>query len=194
MSRPVIFTVLKRYHMKYLTWFSLLLFSALGVQAQDPHTVAISGTGCTVQVYCLPGRFDAYDLEDGSTVYADDCEKEGVTWGIYCVKLKNPVPDLKAAEDTIITYLDFLKLDYGITKSRGYDKGHQLNGNDSTRGVFDTWEDLDKNKWKIRAWTNGRFICVLHVHSAKELPDKKTEIFLNGLRFPEMVPAKKKKN
>lgn len=172
----------------------MLLLSALRMQAQDPHTVAISGTGCTVQVYCLPGRFDRYDLEDGSTVYADDCEKEGVTWGIYCVKLKNPVMDLQAAEDTIITYLDFLKADYGITKAKGYDKGHRLNGNDSTRGVFDTWEDLEKNNWKIRAWTNGRFICVMHVHSAKELPDKKTEVFLNGLLFPEMVPAKKKKN
>ncbi len=167
----------------YLLFFSGSLFSAT---AQDPSKIAISTTGCTVQVYCFPGRFDAYDLDDGSTVYADDCEKDGITWGIYCVKLKRPITDLSAAEDTMITMLDFLKLDYGIVRGKGYDKGHKLNKDDNTRGIFDTWEDADNNKWKIKAWTNGNFICVMHVHGAKELPDKKTQLFLEGLRFPGM--------
>jgi hypothetical protein len=164
----------------------ITLFSLKGYAQQTPSTVAISNTGCTVQVFCFPGRFDAYELEDGSAVFADDCEKEGVTYGIYCVKLKTPLDDLKAAEDTAISYLEFLKLDYGIVSSKGYDKGHRLNKNDNTRGVFDTWEDADKNKWKVRAWTNGQYICVLHVRSTKELPDKKTAVFLEGLRFPGM--------
>lgn len=166
--------------------FLLLMASTVATKAQDPARVAISTTGCTVEVFCFPGRFDAYDLEDGSTVYADDCEKEGVSYGIYCVRLKKPIADLDAAQDTMVTYLDFLKLDYGIVKGKGYDKGHKLKKQDNTRGIYDTWEDAEKNKWKIKAWTNGNFICVLHVHSAKELPDKKTEIFLEGLRFPGM--------
>jgi hypothetical protein len=168
---------------------SLLFFCIAftnGYAQQTPATVAINNTGCTVQVYCFPGRFDVYNLEDGSTVYADDCEKEGVTFGIYCVKLKNSIPDLSAAEDTAITYLDFLKLDYGIVKSKGYDKGHTLHNDNNTRGIYDTWEDIDKNKWKVKAWTNGNYICVLYMHSAKGLPDKKMEIFLDGLRFPGM--------
>lgn len=148
--------------------------------------IAISGTGCTAEVFCFPGRFDAYDLEDGSTVYADDCIKEGITWGIYCVKLIKPVTNLDAAEDTVATYLDFMKLDNGIVKSKGYDKGHHLNKDEATRGIYDSWEDSDKEKWKIKAWTNGKFIVVLYVHSAKELPEKKVEVFLEGLRFPGM--------
>ncbi len=148
--------------------------------------VAISGTGCTVEVFCFPGRFDAYDLEDGATVYADDCVKDGITWGIYLVKLVAPVNNLDAAEDTVITYLDFMKLDNGIVKSKGYDKGHTLNKDETTRGVYDTWDDVDKEKWKVKAWTNGKFIGVLYVHSAKELPEKKVELFLEGLRFPGM--------
>lgn len=154
--------------------------------AKQATRVAISGTGCTVEVFCFPGRFDAYDLEDGSTVYADDCEKDGVTWGIYCVKLLKPVNDLDAAEDTVISYLDFLKLDYGIVSSKGYDKGHKLNKDETTRGIFDKWEDVDKGKWKVKAWTNGKFIGVLYVHSNKELPDKKAELFLESFRFPGM--------
>lgn len=169
--------------------FSTATFLA---RAQDPQKIAISTTGCTVQVYCLPGRFDVYDLEDGSTVYADDCEKEGVTYGIYCIKLKKSIADLSAAEDSIASILDFLKLDYGIVRGKGYDKGHKLNKDDNTRGVYDTWEDADGNKWKVKAWTNGNFICVLHMHSSKELPDKKTEVFLEGLRFPGMSDKKGK--
>ena len=168
----------------------LLLLSFFAATAQDPQKVAISTTGCSVQVFCLPGRFDAYDLDDGSTVYADDCEKDGVTWGIYCIKLKKPIASLDAAEDSIAGILDFLKLDYGIVRGKGYDKGHQLNKDENTRGIFDTWEDADNNKWKIKAWTNGNFICVMHVHSTKELPDKKTGIFLEGLRFPGMKEKK----
>jgi hypothetical protein len=171
--------------MRYLLLILLSVTNA-AVFGQDPTRVAISTSGCSVDVFCFPGRFDVYDLEDGSTVYADDCEKEGVTYGIYCVKLKKPISSLDAAEDTIVTYLDFLKLDYGIVKGKGYDKGHKLKKNEGTRGIFDTWEDAEKNKWKIKAWTNGAFICVLHVHSSKELPEKKTEIFLEGIRFPGM--------
>lgn len=164
----------------------LLLFLLVNSFAQDPSKVTISNTGCTVEVYCFPGRFDVYDIEDASTVYASDCEKDGVKYGIYCVKLKKPLMNLKAAEDTIIAYLDFLKLDFGIVKTKGYDKGHKLNKNDDTRGVYDTWEDGDNNKWKVRAWTNGTFICIMHMHSEKEMPDKKVDVFLNGLRFPGM--------
>jgi len=176
----------QKYCMRRLLNLLILTGTCLTAGAQDATKVAISTTGCTVQVYCFPGRFDAYDLEDGSTVYADDCEKEGITWGIYCVKLKKPIPDLEAAQDTMVTYLDFLKLDYGIVKGKGYDRGHKLNKNEATRGIFDTWEDADNNKWKVKAWTDGKFICVMHVRSAKELPDKKTGIFLEGLRFPGM--------
>ncbi len=170
---------------RYLLFFLTILFYSL-VFAQDAARVPISNTGCTVQVICFPGRFDAYDLEDDATVYADDCEKDGVTYGIYCIKLKKGITDLSAAEDTAIGYLDFMKLDNGIVKSKGYDKGHVLNKDENTRGIFDTWDDADKNKWKVKAWTNGNFICVLYVHSGKELPEKKTEIFLEGLRFPGM--------
>ena len=172
--------------MRKLMLFLFLTTCWINLTAQDASKVAISNTGCTVQVFCFPGRFDSYDLEDGSTVYADDCEKDGVTYGIYCVKLKKTITDLAAAEDTIITYLNFLKLDYGLVKGKGYDKGHKLNKNEATLGVFDSWEDADKNKWKIKAWTNGSFICILYMFSGKELPDKKSEIYLEGLRFPGM--------
>lgn len=179
----------------------ILLFPAIFISTfisaqikQEGTRVPISNTGCTVSVICFPGRFDAYELEDGSTVYADDCVKDGVTYGIYFVKQKTAINNLDDAEDTVKSYLDFLKLDYGIVKSKGYDNGHKLNKDESTRGIFDAWDDADGNKWKLRAWTNGDFICVLYVFSNKEIPEKKAELFLNGLLFPGMVEKKKVKD
>lgn len=173
-----------------------LFFSgALSAQIKQEGTrVPIANTGCTVQVICFPGRFDAYELEDGSTVYADDCQKDGTTYGIYCVKQKIAAASLPAAEDSIKSYLEFLKLDYGIVKSKGYNTDHKLHGDDNTRGVFDTWEDADGNKWKVRGWTNKDFVCILYVFNSKEIPEKKAELFLNGLLFPGMKEKKKEKD
>ncbi len=170
--------------LRAMFFFMLLAGFTNQTRAQDAQRVAISTTGCTVDVFCLPGRFDVYDLDDGSTVFADDCEKDGIAYGIYCIRLKEPISDLVAAEDSMILYLDFLKADFNITSSKGYNKGHTLKKNPDSRGIFDTWEDADANKWNVKAWTNGSFICVLYVHSSKEVNGKKTEIFLEGLRFP----------
>ena len=119
-------------------------------------------------------------------VYNGECIKEEVIYGVICVKLLLPVNNLVAAEDLLISYADYLRGSFEITKAIGYGKGHRLNNNENTRGITDYWEDAEKNKWKIKAWTNGNLICVLHVHSDKDLPEKKTEIFLEGLRFPGM--------
>ena len=72
-----------------------------------------------------------------------------------------------------------------ITKSAGYGKGHRLKDNENTRGVIDYWEDNDKNNWKVKGWTDGKFICVLYAYSSKELPEQKVNVFLDGFRLPE---------
>jgi hypothetical protein len=176
--------MMKKPHKPWLLVLSALYLST--AHAQETRTVAIANTGCTVEVFCIPGRFDAYELDEGNTVFADDCEKEGITWGIYCVQRARPIADIKMAEDSAIVLLDFLKADFSIVKSKGYEKGLKLRKEDAIRGVSDSWEDSQKNKWKVRAWTNGRFICVLYVHSGKELPDKKVKTFLEGIRFPAL--------
>ena len=73
------------------------------------------------------------------------------------------------AEDLLIAYLDYLKGNFGITKSAGYSKGHILNKKENTRGILDYWEDGEKNKWKVKAWTDGKFIGVMYAYSNKDL-------------------------
>jgi hypothetical protein len=109
-----------------------------------------------------------------------------MTYGVICVKLLQPVDDLDRAEESLINYLNYLKASFKINKSAGYGKGHRLANNENTRGVLDYWEDVEKNNWKIKAWTNGKFIGVLYGYSSKELNETKLNVFLEGFRFPGM--------
>lgn len=152
--------------------------------AQGVRKLPIGKSGCSLYVYC-DMKFDASKSPDSSMVYAGECQKEDITYGIICVQLVNPPETLLMAEDLLISYLDFLKGNFGITKSAGYGKGHILNKNENTRGILDYWEDGEKNKWKVKAWTDGRFIGVMYVYSLKEIPGSKVDIYLDGFRVPE---------
>lgn len=163
----------------------LLAFSLcfLFSYSQSLKKVPISNSGCSVYTFCtIP--FEKQYSEDSSLLYLGECEKDGVSYGVICVKLLQPAEDIDAAEESMINYLDYLKTSFKILKSTGYGKGHRLNNNENTRGVLDYWEDSDKNNWKIKAWTDGKFIGVLYVYSTQQLNETKMNLFLEGFRFP----------
>jgi hypothetical protein len=171
---------MKKYSL-FLPFFLCFIFS----HAQSLKKVQIINSGCSLYSYC-DFLFETEYSEDSSLVYVSECAKDDLTYGVICVKLKQPADNLDRAEESLITYLDYLKSSFKIEKSAGYGKGHRLNSNENTRGVIDYWEDSEKNNWKIKGWTNGKFIGVLYGYSAKELPETKLNVYLDGLRFPGM--------
>jgi hypothetical protein len=162
--------------------FSLCLLST---HAQTLKKVPISNSGCSLYTFCEL-KFEKEYSEDSSLVYVGECAKDGMTYGLICVKLLQPADDLDRAEESLISYLDYLKTSFKILQSAGYGRGHRLANNENTRGVIDYWEDSDKNNWKIKGWTNGKYIGVLYGYSSKELNETKLNIFLEGFRFPGM--------
>jgi hypothetical protein len=153
-----------------------LLALAFSANSQSIKKYSISNSGCTAFMYCDPGKWDVDLSEDSSKVYTAECSKDNVTYGIVLVKLLQPVPDLTAAEDVTISYLDYLKASVHIKTAAGYGKGHRLNNSESTRGILDYWKDADKNNWKIKAWTDGKFIAVLYAFSAADLSRDESEL------------------
>jgi hypothetical protein len=172
--------------MRTLILFVALLAGFHNGHAQSLKKYSINETGCSLYLYCDPGKFDSDYSEDSSRVYTAECIKEEITYGIICIKLLVPITDLNSAEDVMISYLEYLKASSNIVSAAGYGKGHTLNDNENTRGVIDYWKDKDKNNWKIKAWTNGDFIAVLYASGKKELPETKVDVFLNSFRFPGM--------
>jgi hypothetical protein len=161
------------------------LISIIGSNAQSLKKYAVSNSGCSLYSYC-DTKFKMEKSEDSSSVYTGECTKDEISYGIICVKLLNPVHILTMAEDLLISYADYLKKSFEITKAAGYGKGHRLNNDENTRGILDYWEDKDLEKWKIKAWTDGNYIGFMYVYSKKELPEAKVNAFLDSFRLPGM--------
>lgn len=167
--------------------FFILLFVAATAHCQTLKKYDIAKSGCSVYMYCAPGRFEEDYSEDSSKVYTAECSlDDNIHYGIVCVKLKEPVVDLKLAEDLLASYLDYLKVNFSIKSAAGYGKGNRLNKREDTRGIVDYWKDDESNNWKIKAWTDGKYIGVLYAFSNKELPETKINVFLDSFRMPGM--------
>ena len=169
--------------MKILPVVLALLF-VQSLDAQSLKKYPISNSGCSLYLYCDPKKFDFDYSEDSSKVYTGECISNEVNYGVICIQLLKPVDDLNAAEELMISYLDFLKADFNVRTAAGYGKGHRLNQDENTRGIIDYWKDGEQQNWKIKAWTNGKFIGVLYAHSLKELSESRVSTFLDSFRFP----------
>lgn len=173
--------------MKKLLGFAIIITAGLTVNAQGMKKLPVGKSGCSVYTFCTLSFKEPDFSQDSSLVYTSECfNKDSVNYGVICVKLKASVDNPDDAEGLLISYLDYLKTSFEITKSVGYGKGHRLKDNEATRGVIDYWEDKDGNNWKVKGWTDGKFIAVLYGYSVKELPEVKLNLFLDGFRFPGM--------
>lgn len=168
--------------MKSFFLFILLIVAGLS-NAQTLKKYNVSNSGVSYYNYC-DSKFKLDYSSDSSKVFTGECVVSDVTYGVICVVLLNPVIDLTAAEDLMIAYVDYLKATFSIQQAAGYGKGHRLNNNENTRGILDYWTDKDADKWKIKAWTDGKYIGFMYAYSSKELPEPKVNVFLDGLRFP----------
>lgn len=163
---------------------TLLLASLLTPAfSQTLKKYPVSNSGCSAYMYCA-AKFETSKSQDSSLVYSGECTVTDVTYGLICVKLLNPLTDLAMAEDLLLAYADHLKGSFDITNAAGYGRGHHLNNDENTRGILDYWQDKEKNNWKIKAWTDGKYIGFLYAYSKKELPETKINVFLDGFRLP----------
>ncbi len=171
--------------MKTALLFTFLLFLGPAIPAQSLKKYPIGNSGCSLYAYCDIKIKTEYS-EDSSRVYSGECVQGGITYGVICVKLRNPVENLVMAEDLLIAYAEHLKQNFEIKKNNGYGRGHLLNDNMETRGILDYWEDAEGDKWKIKAWTDGKYIGFMYAYSRQDMPEKKTDAFLDGFRLPGM--------
>ena len=165
----------------------LLLFSSIlsiSLTAQSIKKMPVAKSGCSYYGFC-DISFEISYSQDSSIVYAGECVRDSISWGLICVKLVSLPSGLDQAEEILTAYLNYLKTSFSIQKAAGYGKGHRLNKNENTRGILDYWEDAEKNSWKVKGWTDGKYIAVLYAFSKKELPENKVNLFLDGFRMPE---------
>jgi hypothetical protein len=174
------------YLMKPFIYSLIFLLSASSSDGQSLKKYPISGSGCSAYFFCDPGAFALDKSPDSSDVYTGECATDDISYGIICVKLKEQISDMQTSEDVLITYLDYLKKSLEITSAAGYGKGHRLKNKENTRGVIDYWKDKAGENWKVKGWTDGRYICCMYAYAKKDLPETKVNVFLEGLVLPGM--------
>jgi len=170
---------------KLILIFVSLLLAGSGY-SQSLKKYPLGKSGCYAYFLCNPGEFALDKSPDSSEVYTGECTKDSVAYGAICVKLKDKIDDLKNSEDVLVAYLDYLKTSLKITSAAGYGKGHRLKEKENTRGIIDYWQDSDGLHWKVKGWTDGKYITVLYVYSSREVPETKANAFLNSLLFAGM--------
>jgi hypothetical protein len=163
----------------------LLLFASACFRggAQSLKKYNIGNSGCSLYTYCAT-KFSMDYSDDSSKVYTGECSVGGVSYGVICIKLLNQVPDLADAEDLMISYLTHLKGSFNIIKSAGYGYGHHVKDREDTRGVIDYWTDNTGDQWKIKSYTDGKFIGFMYAYSSQQLPENKVDVFLDSFRLP----------
>ena len=177
-------------YMRKITLLLSLTMTIISANSQNIKKIQIKDSnnesGCSVYSFC-DLKFQTSYSEDSSLLFTGECTVDSLNNGVICVKLRDAISTLNDAEALLINYLDFLKTSFSITKSAGYGKGHQLRNNEKTRGVIDYWEDGEHNNWKVKAWTDGRYIAVLIVIAANEIPEAKANVFHDGFAFPGLT-------
>ena len=171
------------------TIFSILFFYFLifSVNAQSIKKYDIGNSGCKAYFFCDPGRPAKSWSEDSSEIFTMECNADDIHYGLICVKYNEAVLPLAEPEALMIQYVDYLKQEFKISESAGYGKGHTMSSNDKAIGIIDYWKDDTGAEWKIKSWTDGRFIGFMYVYADGELPFDKTtkiDVFLDGFRFP----------
>lgn len=164
----------------------LLLLIAVNAKSQSLKKYPVSKSGCSIYMFCDPGEFEKSYSEDSSKVYTGECVKDGFTYGLICVQLKDSVSSGQDGEALLESYLDFLKGQFNIRSASGYGKGMHLNNNEDIIGIIDYWQSEDKNQWSIQGWTDGKIIAVLYVKGMEQADYNKQQLFFKGFRFPGM--------
>jgi hypothetical protein len=161
--------------------FCLLLFVSTVITAQSLKKYDVPEMNGTVYMFCAP-KWDADHSEDTSKVFTAECKKDDVSYGAICIRLLHPIDDMNLAEQMLIDYLNYLKLNFDIKSAVGYGRtdGNSLG---TVRGIIDYWTDRDNNNWKIKGVTNGKVVAVLYGYSSKQLNEPKINVFLNSFEF-----------
>ena len=169
-----------------------LLFIFIGLllintaHGQAPKKYAIGKSGCSAYFVCDPGKFVDEKSPDSADVYTGECTSGDFSYGMICVKLKNRIKELPASEEVLMRYLDYLKTSFKITSAAGYEKGLRLKNKENTRGIADYWTDGENGHWRVKGWTDGRFIAVMYVYAKADIPKAKADTFLNSFLFAGM--------
>jgi hypothetical protein len=166
----------------------LFLASQTETSKKVPRLVkkAIGQSGCSAYFPEGIGDFELSKSEDGADVYTGEAAVDGFHFACITVKFAEPFADSspEEMEELLISYMDFLKTQFGITASAGVGRGHSLESAPDARGAIDYWEDAESTQFAVKGWVNQRALGILVLYGPTEYPNfNLQQLYLDGFRF-----------
>jgi hypothetical protein len=140
----------------------------------------IGDTGCSA-LLSSKHDFEKTSTESGDDLYFHEYSEGQVTFGIICIDLREQY-DPEHATEMLRAYINKLKRPFFVLHQTGLQKDMDWN-NVSSSTVIDYWQDADKNDWKIKAYTNGRFMSILYVKNIAQAEAANVDFFLDSFYF-----------
>jgi hypothetical protein len=141
----------------------------------------IADTGCSALLFSGEKRFKQTITDTGDSLYFNEFSERHITYGVICIRLKETY-DLDEAMDMLSGYINKLKGPFYILHQTGLQKDVDWNSA-TTRTLIDYWQDADMTDWKVKGYTNGKYMAVLYVKNINELEVRKQDLFLDSFHF-----------
>jgi hypothetical protein len=140
----------------------------------------IGNTGCSA-LLLSSSDFQSTQTASGDELYFSEFNEKEVSYGIICIHLKDDC-DLDEASEMLHTYMEKLMAPFYILHNTGIQKDVDWNSV-STKSLVDYWQDSDSRDWKVKGYTDGRFMAVLYVKNISMVEVRKQDLFLDSFHF-----------
>ncbi len=141
----------------------------------------IADTGCSALLFSGKRRFKQTKTDSGDNLYFNEFCQKAITYGVICIQMKEWY-DLDKALKMLGGYINKLKGPFYILHQTGLQKDVDWN-TISSRTLVNYWQDGDKTDWKIKGYTNGKFIAILYVKNITQLDVGQQDLFLDSFHF-----------
>ena len=144
---------------------------------------SIGHTGCTLLLPQNSGKFSTSFTNAKDMMHFKELTRGEVTYGSVVIQLLEPLDVMAEAEKKLALFMNTLQASYDVECNTGLSLGFTQKQNPLARGIVDYWQDSDGVDFKVKGWTNGRFIAVLYIRNISEVPVAKQEMYLDSLQF-----------
>jgi hypothetical protein len=160
-----------------------LLATAVAFRYSAPKKFRRYHIGNTGHSVLLPGGFDGFEhcsTKHGDRFYLGESSAEKVNYGVVFIDLQDEF-EVSDAETVLANYMSTLHTPFGISFNTGI---HHCSMHKEASGltqIVDYWQDKWGIDWKIKGYTDGKFLAVLYVRNINEISVEKQDVYLNSL-------------
>jgi|GEM_PF-1443366 len=163
----------------------LLLSAVFAYQSRTPKKLTRVSIPETDVTLLLPANFKGFNrtrTSQGDEFFIGESFSGKVSYGVLYIKLGETYA-IEDAETMLSYYISRLQEPFNIAHNTGVGYCISIDQTSGMKKLVDYWQDEFGIDWKLKGYTNGRFIAVLYVQNITEIEVEKQDMFLDSLEL-----------